>query len=131
MIRAMMMIDVMVAAAVVMVLLVAFLHTVPLSLRAIRRADERLQATSIAQAVIERSRALPLASLTPGEQRLSAQEFNGTRYFPKVTVSYVHGDDARLVSVRVTVRWRGGDAAAEQDCDIFQELWLTQVGPSH
>lgn len=116
--------EVLVASAIIVVLLIAFLNLYPGSFLAIHNADQRVQASALAQSIIETVRgSVSFTDLAAGTQTLPARSINGVSYQPTLEIFQVNEGDPQLMGLRATVTWtdRGKTLTA------VKELWLDAV----
>jgi len=123
------------AASILSIVIMVLFNLYPSSLLAVKRAEHRLEATTLVQSILEEKRAGPFTALTA----LSPETYynitpppageDGVQLKPKFKVFLVPNTESawppkRIVGLQVVVEWRETKKRQEK---LVGELWICDV----
>jgi hypothetical protein len=99
-------VEVLVAAALLIAVMLCVMNIFPASLLASHHAEIRQVAASMAQSQLELTRSTPFASLHPGAPQPGASgDYKGVNFKSTVEIYQPKADDNKLLGIRVKVAW--------------------------
>jgi uncharacterized protein (TIGR02598 family) len=129
------------AASILSIVLMVLFNLYPSSLLAVKRAEHRLEATTLAQSVLEKKRTRPfgeLNSLSPGQYYTADQDADlkalrppqspdGVQLEPEFQIFHIPDPDTdpgRLLGLRAKVKWK---ETSKRSQEVVQELWIVDI----
>lgn len=139
------------AASILSLVMMVLFNLYPSSLLAVRRAEHRLEATTLAQSILETKRAEPfsvlaaktpdlyytrqndddLKKLAPGSDANGIVKEDGVTLVPSFKVFHVSGTDpSRMLGLQAVVEWdenQNTQPNLRRHQKIVHELWICDV----
>ena len=114
------MVETVFSVSLIAVVIMMIFNLFPASSLMVHRARQEMQASTLAQTRLEQVREQPFRSLQPGLYALDPVTVDGVVYRPTREVYRVPAQDpARLLGIRMTVRWSDREMPHELSQEVF------------